>query len=176
MEKIMYFLINNDVFESETDLKLFGYPDAYKLTKAKYDFAVANPNATIQEKKDGKFKTLSESEVLESAKMLKLAQLQTDSNVLIQQGYFDAITGLTLFLDASAVDDYSKLKAVIQDYSDNDKVEIGTTTGWHEMTKKQVYELLQRYGKYSLENTIKFKKLALAIQYATLEQLENITW
>ena len=172
-----YYLIDNTAVTSELDLTQNGYPNAYKLTKTKYLFALANPSASISEKKAGKLNEPTESELLQVAKNVKLAQLNASKRQFEQQGYFDTVTEWTLFTGQEDVENYNKLKNALADQVNSFACEIGTHTGWHSSTKAVVYPLLTRYSAYMLPATTTFMKIKSYIDFAqTIEQVEAITW
>jgi hypothetical protein len=178
MEKIMnYYLIDNIAVSSELHLTQNGYPNAYKLTKAKYLFAVNNPSASISEIKAGKLNEPTAEELLQVAKNVKLAQLNASKQQFEQQGYFDTITEWTLFTGQEDVENYNKLKNALADQVNTFPCEIGTFTGWHISTKGVVYPLLTRYSAYMLPATTSFMKIKSYIDFAqTIEQVESIVW
>ena len=170
-----YFLIENKPYTNELDLKVNGYADADVLTKAQYDFAVANPNATKAEIKAKKLTV--HVPTLDELKQAKIDALNNHFYAIFINGYYDSVTKWTLFCGESNVSDYATLKNAIMDMADNTVVKIGTMAGWQTSTKAVVYPLLTRYSAYMLPLTTGYMEIKSYIDYAQDEAtLDLISW
>lgn len=170
-----YFLIENTVYQNELNIKLLGYPDAVEITQEQYDFAIANPNASLEEIQNLALTVHIPS--LDELKSVKLNALNTHFEAIFAAGYYDETTSWTLFCFESNVIDYATLKNAIVDMDDNAVVEIGTFTGWQTSTRGVIYPLLKRYSAYMLPLTTGYRKLKTMIENCdTKENLDLIQW
>jgi hypothetical protein len=170
-----YFRIGNVNFAEMELPDNASFPDYVVLTKAQYDFAVANPTATkaeiIAKKLTVHVPTLAE------LKQAKIDALNTHFYAIFVNGYYDSTTKWTLFCGESNVSDYATLKNAIMDMADNTVVKIGTMTGWQTSTKAVVYPLLTRYSAYMLPLTTGYMEIKSYIDYAPdKESLDLINW
>ncbi len=170
-----YYLIDNAPYESELDLTQHGHASAYKLTKTKYLFALANPSASIDEKKAGKLNEPTAEQLLESAKANKIAELETAYNTWQSAGWTDTVTGLVLFISDKDKINYTQLKSLAES---NIVKPIGTTTGWHDLDKTSLLRILNSYGNDCFEAYKHLSDLKIYVTYVaqTIAEVEAITW
>lgn len=170
-----YFRIGNINFAENELPDNANFPDFVELTKAKYDFAIANPNATLQEIQD--MELVLHVPTLDELKAEKLNALNTHFGTIFAGGYYDTETGWTLFCGESNVIDYALLLLAITKKADEAEVKIGTYTGWQTSTKAVVMPLIDRYTEYMLPYTTTYRETKTNIEYAPDEAtLDLIQW
>ena len=138
-----YFIISGVPIaqENEPSNELYKVGTWSEISEAQY-LAMINPEPI-------------EINELEVAKQSKLNELNAWAYTFITQGFYDTISGLTLFCSEKDVTNYATLKNAIMDMANDTVVEIGTTAGWITSTKGGIYPLLVRYSEYMLPFTTK---------------------
>jgi hypothetical protein len=172
--KMYYYKVENRVIaqEMQMDRSCNDYPE---LSDSERTFYLANQNATVQETTALQMNPVVV--ILETLKTNKLTELNNYYANIFSNGYFDSVTGWTLFCFEDNIIDYATLKNAIMDMPDNTVVKIGTTMGWQTSVKSVVYPLLTRYSLYMLPLTTGYRELKSYIEYASNEtELNQITW
>jgi len=180
-ENMKYYLIDGLPFAlPDTWDKTNGYERADLLTKAQYDFAVANPQATKQEIKD--MQLTVHVPTLEELKQAKIAEIENSATQAILAGYEDNDFNITLAIEKDDIQQFNNRLAL-----NNLAESLGNVIGEqiitdinqnpHTLSWLNFRILLVKMGVYVnsiWENLATKKSLARACE--SPEALDSISW
>jgi hypothetical protein len=115
---------------------------------------------------------------IDIVKLKKITELEKSYKLWQDAGWYDSVNNITLFLQDSDQINYMKAKLVYLFKPDNHLCDFGTTTGWIQVEKYILMDILERYGD---DASIAFKKLSDLTNYVkyvcqTIEQVELVNW
>ena len=115
---------------------------------------------------------------IDEARALKCAELQSAYDNWVKQGWSDTVTGLTLFLGDKDKIHYTQLKSIAFDEPDGALIPVGTFTGWHNIEKTILYDMLVRYGRDGMSAYKKLSDLQIYVNYVcqTIKDISEVKW
>lgn len=170
-----YYFVDNRVISQVNEMDR-SCNDNDELNETQLAFYLANPTATANEVVKLAMDVITPT--LQDAKNSKLSELENAYLAWRNTGWTDSISGYTLFLGEKDQLNYTQLKSIIFDEPNGTMCDVGTTTGWQQVEKTVLYNMLVRYGKDALAAYKHKSNLEIYINFVaqTIEEVEAVTW